>query len=457
MAQLTSQDLWAMYVQGIISAQGVPPSIGSNFILMGTTTVANLYTTGVGLGTNPTTQQALEQIFDLGDALLNPTGVYTPTAHSMFSDYATYIDNLEPQGGQLSPSVQAALVQDQAAVTKATNQYHTDLKAAFADYGTQGQMFPGRWAKFQDFVNTASWGPTLGNDQSAVDGANAQLSTDMTNAYGQNYAAIANAKSLVDQVRRDLVASAPTTPAEMLTSTDSGPYVRPSYVPSSLAAFSDWANSNAVGPAHKMPPSVNISLQQGAATYDFSQSSYFSNTSWNEDFFFFSVGGSSSDSRQALNIDTASSAFKVVITMQGITTVGINRGPWYDSSLMYAFGNPKSLAVPFGPNALVIGMMPTITVYFDANSFQLAQSKCQSSGSINVGPFTASSGSSSSSLNASWDSTNNSLTINQNQVQPIILGCQVTVPAATPAAPLARRVASGRAVRLPISPAFQRT
>jgi hypothetical protein len=78
MAQLSTQDLWAMYVQGIISAQGIPPTSANNFILLGTTTVANLYTGGVGLGTNPTTQQALAQIYELGDQMLNPQGVYSP-------------------------------------------------------------------------------------------------------------------------------------------------------------------------------------------------------------------------------------------------------------------------------------------------------------------------------------------------------------------------------------------
>ena len=75
MAQLTTQDLWAMYIQGIISAQGIPPTSANNFILLGTTTVANLYTGGVGLGTNPTLAQALAQIYTIGDQMLSPTGV----------------------------------------------------------------------------------------------------------------------------------------------------------------------------------------------------------------------------------------------------------------------------------------------------------------------------------------------------------------------------------------------
>jgi hypothetical protein len=448
---LTNQDLWGMYAQGIVNAAGLPPSAATSLVLLGDAVPANFYTTATSLGTAPTAQQALAQIYVLGDKLLNHTGFYSASGDSFFSDYATYIDNLAPQGGSLSPSVQAAIIQDQAAVTKANTQYGTTLTAANAAYTQQNPLFPGKWDSFQDFINTTSWSGTVGTAQAAVDAANAQLSTDMTNAYGKNYVAIANAKGVVDQVRHDLVAKTPSTPAEMLISADSGEYVVPAYLPGSLTAFSTWADAAAVGPAHDQKPAVSFTLQQGSASYDFSKSTYFSQTAWGGGNFFFSSGGSSTSSGTNVNVNTAASNFKVEITFQAITTLAITPGAWFDSSLMYAYGNPEQLALPQGQSALIIAMMPTIKITFDAASYQSAYAASQSSSGFGVGCFfgggSSSSSSSSQSLSQKWDKVTMTVTIAQTQVQPIILGALVTVPTSANVKPAA--AIAGASIRRP--------
>ncbi|RKH60850.1 hypothetical protein D7V93_12695 [Corallococcus llansteffanensis] len=411
-----------MYVQGLINAQGMPPGAGANFVLCGTTLTANLATSATSLGQAPTTSQALAQVYTLGDQMLKQVGTYSPSGDSFFSDYATYIDNLKPQGGNPSPSQMAVIKQDQDAVTKATSQQTATMASVYQAYQQQSQMFPGKWTGFEDYVNTTSAGSTLQASQGAVDAANAQLYADMTAAYGQDYAAIARAKSVVDQVRRDLTARTPNTTAEMAITTDAGAMVVPSYVPGSLAQFSTWADTMSVAPARGQPPAVSFTLKAGAQEYDENQSQYFKRTSW--DAFF--ASGSSTQGGQALNIDTSASEFRIEITFQGLTTVQLQPGAWYDSSLMYAYRNPQSLSIP---NSLVVVMLPKVTLYLSASDYQMAYQASQQSSGFGVGPFySTTSSSSSSSLSTNWDDSAKSVTIQQNNVQPIILGMMVTTP-----------------------------
>ncbi len=202
---LSTQDMWEMYVQGIIAATGLP---GSNLILTGTTVVADLATTSVAVPPDPTVSQALAQIHTFGDNLLLPQGFYTQAGQSFFSDYATYIDTLEPKNANPTPSEKAALLSAQANLTTANNQISKDFTSASTAYATEGDLLKGRWANFQDFLNTTSWGGVLNTDQNEVNGFNSQLSTLYTQIYGKDYVAINNAKTVVDKVRTDLTASA---------------------------------------------------------------------------------------------------------------------------------------------------------------------------------------------------------------------------------------------------------
>lgn len=349
---------------------------------------------------------------------------------SFFSDYATYIDNLEPQNANPTPSQKAAINVAQSTLATANSQMDKDFTAAATAYLQEATLLPGKWPNFQDFLNTTSWGGVLNTDQNAVNGANSQLNTLYTETYGTSYVAINNAKQVVDQVRSSLTASAPSSPAEMLIATAVGNFVVPTYSPSSLATFSAWVDMAATGPANKQPPEVSFTIKEGAGKYDFSQSSYFSRTSWSEDFFFFSIGGTGTQQTQQVNVDTSSESFGVSISFQAVTTVDLFMGPWFDSSLMYAYQNPSGLVVP---SALIIAMMPTIMVTFDATSYQSAFSAYSSSSSFGVGIFEIAGGgsgssSSSSTFTSQWDSTALSLTISDISTQPKIIGLQVSEP-----------------------------
>jgi len=421
------QDMWEMYVQGIISATGLP---GSNLILTGTTMPATLAISSKAVLPDPTTAQALAQIYSFGDALILPQGFYTDAGQSFFSDYATYIDNLIPQDANPTPSELAALNVAKSNLAAAQTQYSTDFTAAVAAYTEENPLFPGKWANFQAYLNTTSWGSLLNTDQNTVNGTLSQLNTLNTQIFGQDYVAIQANQTVVDQVRKDLIAATPSSPAEMLTSTDAGNFVVPTYIPSSLTTFSSWVDEAATGPANHQPPEVSFTIGQGAAKYDFSESTYFSNTTWGNDYFFYTVGGDSSQQQNQVNVNTSSSSFGVQITFQAVTTVTIGTGPWFDSSLMYSYSNPSGLVAP---SALIIGMMPTVTVTFaDEDSYQTAFSAYSASSSFGVGIFQIPGGSSTSSsstdLQGAWDTTALSLTISDISTQPLVIGVQVWEP-----------------------------
>lgn len=227
---LSNQDMWAMYVQGLIDATGLPN--GNNLILLGTTVPANLAITSQAVLPAPTTGQALAQIYSFGDQMVNPTGFYTLSGQSFFSDYATYIDNLQPQGASPTPSQQAAINVDKGNLAKAINQYDSDFKNAVNAYNQQSPLFPGKWPDFQAFLNGTPWGTTLNSDQNAINGANSQLDSLYTQIFGQDYVAIENAKTVVDQVRAGLTGSSPSSTAQMVITTDAGNFVKPTYIPS---------------------------------------------------------------------------------------------------------------------------------------------------------------------------------------------------------------------------------
>jgi hypothetical protein len=439
-AALSTQDLWAAYVQGIINASGLP---GESLILTGTAVPADLATSSKQLKPVPKTPQALAQIFALGNAMANPSGFYTLSGQNFFSDYATYIDNLAPQSSTTPTTAQQAQITAfQGDVTTAQNTYDSDLASAAAAYNQQSPLFPGKWPTFQDFLNGSSWGGTLTNDQNAADGYNTQLSTLMTQVFGQDYEAIAQAKKVVDQVRVDLTAKSTSTAAEMKIATDAGDFIVPVYVPGDLGVFSSWVDATLAAAAKKQAPEVSFTVNESAQQYDFSQSTYFSEVDWSENennfFYSYAASGSSSQQQTQVAVDTSSESFGVAISFQAVTSVAIALGPWYDSSLMYSYANPAGLVVPA---SLLIGLMPTVVVSFDAASYQTAQSAYSTSSSFGVGVFTidggaagsGSSGSSGTNLTGTWSSTALTLTIEDTSKQPKILGMTVLEPSSSPA------------------------
>ena len=426
---MTNEQMWAIYAQGIAQAAGLPTST-DGFILTGNTLVANLASTSKLLPSAPTTRDALSQVYNLGNTELPLQGIYNPTSSQFFNDYATYIDNLIPVGSQKgpNPTQSAQLKGFQIDLTNAANQLNADYNTANAAWTAQGKMFPGKYPTFQSFLNQTPWGSTISTDNAALSGVNSQISTLMTTIYGKDYVAISLAKQTVDGVRRDMQGATSTGPSDMVVTGGSGSsMVVPTYNPSSLAVFSAWVDGVITNHGNPGSQGKKITFDSSAAQYDFQKSTYFSQTNWSTDYFFFSEGGSSSSSSTNVSVDTSNSAFSLTIGFDDVTTVQLIRGPWFDSSLMGSYTNPNNLSTP---TSLLIGMYPTITMTMDAASYSAAQAAYSSSSGFGFGAFWVSANGTSSSsstlqLNAAWDSSSNSVTISSSSINPVILGMQV--------------------------------
>jgi hypothetical protein len=424
---MTNQQMWAIYAQGIAQAAGFSNS-PDGFILNGNTTIANFATSSAALPVVPSLTDALFQIYGLGNTEAAQQGIYTPSQFLFFNDYASYIDNLIPKGSQKAPTptqaAQLTLLQGQ--LTKANTTLSNDLTSAQAAWTQQSTLFPGKYPSFQSFLNQTAWGSTINTDNSALSGINTQLNSLMTTIYGQDYVAIALAKQTVDSVRSAMQGSVVGSPSEMAVTAASGTLVVPTYNPGSLATFSSWVDTTISQHGNGAQP-ITIDFNQSAAQFDFSKSSYFSQTNWNADFFFFSASGGSSSSGTQVNIDSSSSSFSLTFQYDAITQLPISRGPWFDSSLMGSYTNPKNLCTPTN---LIIGMYPAITMSMDAASYTAAKSAYNSANGFGFGAFwvsgTHSSSSSSLQLSASWDDSSNSVKIASPSIEPVILAMQVT-------------------------------
>lgn len=426
---LDNQDMFAIYAAGIARAAGLPAN-PTNFILTGTALPANLAYGSRALPNPPSMPDALGDIYELADTLLYPQGIYDQSADSFFSNYATYIDNLVPQGSQKAPTPtqqgQVNLIKQ--SLQAANTQYTTDLNAASTAYTQASTLFPGQYPTFQSYLSQTAWGGTLNTDMSAVSGLNSSLSTLYSQIYGQDYVAIQMAKTTVDNVRMAMLGSSSSLPTVMSIANGIGTaQVVPDYDASSLMQFSTWVDSTIQQHGNTGEQPVTIGFSSSSATYDFSKSAYFSKTDWNASYWFWSAGGSSSQSQNQVNVDSNSSKFNIRMAFDAITTVQVKPGAWYDSSLMYAYPNASGL---IRPTALLVAMYPTITLTMDATSFAQAQSAYNSSSGFGIGSFWASASTqktvSTAAMTAQFDSSSNTVTMASQSIQPVVVGMLVT-------------------------------
>lgn len=421
---MTNQQMWAIYAQGIAQAAGFPNS-PNGFILNGNTTIANFATSATGLSNVPTLGEALYQIYNLGNTEVVLQGMYTPGQDFFFNNYATYIDNLEPVGGKvptLAQKAQLSLLKKE--LTAASTTLSNDLKDAKTAWEDQGVMFPDKYPTFQSFLNQTSWGATINTDNSEISGINSQLNTLMTTIYGQDYVAISLAKQTVDGVRTAMQGSTVTSPSDMSVTASSGTLIVPTYNSGDLGMFSSWVDDTIS--QHGSNPPIVIDFTSTAKEFDFSKSSYFSQTDWSTNFFFASTSGSSSSSGTQVNVDTSSKDFSLTFQYDAITQLPVSRGPWFDSSLMYGYTNDDQMSTP---TSLIIGMFPAIKMTMDAASYKAAKSAYNSEEGFGFGTFwasgTHSSGTSNQDLSAQWDDASNAVTIASSSINPVILAMQV--------------------------------
>lgn len=425
---LEDKDMFSIYAAGLAKAFGQPGNV-PNLILMGNTMPANLAYASVALSAPPSQQAALAQIYTLGDTELAPQGFFDQTPYSFFNDYATYIDNLTPADSQkaATPTQQSQINLIKAALKTATTQFNTDQSAAVTAFTQAGTLYPGKYSSFESYLAQSSWGGTLNTDSNQVNGYNSQLNTLYTAIYGQDYVAIQLAKTTVDSVRQMKLGSSATQPTVMAVNFSSGLQVVPDYNPGDLGQFSNWVDQTIQQHGNTGETPITIGFSSSSSTYDFSKSTYFSQTNWSTNYWFWSAGGSSTSSSTQININTASSSFGMRMGFDAVTTVAVAPGPWFDSSLMYDHQNKDNL---IRPTQLLIGMYPTLTVTMDAASYKSAFAAYNSSSGFGVGAFFASVGTqkstSATAMQATWDASSNSVTMRSESTTPVLLGMLVT-------------------------------
>jgi hypothetical protein len=423
---LSNEQLWEVYAQGIAQAMGLP-NTGNNFILTGNSLIANLaaFSQALPPAAKPTVPQALAQVYSLANTEIASQGIYSPSMSRFFNDYATYVDGLIPPGQGPNPTQKAQIQLLQRDIAAANDVYNADLEKALKAWDTQGKAFPGKYPTFQSFVNQSSWGQTLNTDNSNISGLNSQLNSLLTEIYGERYLAISTNKQVVDNIRTAQQGTTVTGPSLMEINTDAGNQIVPKYDPSSLSTFSAWVDSTIE--QHGKAKPIKIDFTESAKRYDFKESSYFSQTNWQASFFFFSASGGNTQSGSQVNINTASSEFKCTMLFDAITNVQLAAGPWYDSSLMFEYKNPKNLSVP---NSLIVGMYPSIELTMDSESFNAAYSAYNSGSGFGIGTWWASAshsqGSSDLNMSTEWNKATNSVMITGSSILPVIVGMQVT-------------------------------
>lgn len=421
---MDNQTLWANYAEGIAKAAGLP-SNPSNMVLTGTSLVANLADKSTMLPSIPTVEEALYQIYTMGDTLAYDKFVYDSANGSFFSNYATYIDNLTPKGAKPpTPSQTAQIKGLQLTLETAAKKLATDQASAFTAWDMNAKMFPGKYPAFTDFLNGTPWGSTLNTDQNAMSAANSALSTIYTTVYGQGYVAIQNAKAIVDGVRSSLTGPSSSSAATMQVQATSGKLVVPTYNPGNLNQLSTWVDGiiTAHAPQPASAQAISINGKTGSGSAAFAKSSYYNHTDFSTGFWFFRAGGSVTTSGSSSTVNTSSSSFDVTFGFDGIQMVDITRGPWFDSSLMYDYPG-KGLS---SPTQLIVGMYPQIELKMDAASYASAQSAYNSSAGFGAGFWWVSASTqhstSNANFNAKWDSSSNSVTISPSGVEPVVLG-----------------------------------
>jgi hypothetical protein len=432
---LSNEQLWAVYAAGIAQAAGFA-TVPAGFVLCGTSLIANLAVASKALpvGAVPNMQEALFQVYNLADTALPLQGIYAPTQHSFFSDYAAYIDNLVPAGSQKAPTETQAgqLRLFQSALTDANNKYNTDLNAASAAWNQTGNAGQGQYPTFESFLNGTNWGAMLNADNTNAVKISTQIQALLITIYGVDYLAIQTDKTVVDNVRSAMQGSVGTAPYNMLVQATSGNLVVPAYSPSDLTVFSAWVDAIIMQHNNIVKtgtPPVKISFDQATAKNSNLNSPYLKQTNWAINNFFFTAANGNAALSSQVNINTGDPGFSLQFQFDDVTQVSLTRGPWYNDVLTttpYAYPNPGNLSVPI---SLIIGMYPQIKMTLDVVSYASAFSAYNTAGGFGFGSFWVSAshtqGAAKQPMTAIWNNTANAVTIQSLSVNPIILAMEV--------------------------------
>ena len=177
----------------------------NNQVQNGLSPAANSAKGPTSLPSAPTEGDVLYQLSTIGVAMTSDKFAQGTANESVFSNYATYVDNWFPKSAATMPPMHTARIKSiQVKLATAQNTHETNLKKAVAGWKSANETFLGKFLNFSEFLSGTSWGDKINADNNAVSDQTTALNSLMTTVYGPEYIAIQNAKAIVDGVRSSL-------------------------------------------------------------------------------------------------------------------------------------------------------------------------------------------------------------------------------------------------------------
>jgi hypothetical protein len=450
---LTVSDMWAMYIEGLTRASGLPSA--RQLMLSGTSLPAQLATESkssppVSVG------QALWQIYSLTNVMpewasvtsggtTENTGLfYTRSEATYFNQYSSFIRSIKLRGNP-DPAYAAAARIAQVEYDEAGTAWSKTYSDAYKAYqATPSGMYP----TWNDFLKRTPWGAKLQQADASMTAAQMKLDQAMRNAYGPQYDQLALALGLVRDVQSQLVAN--SGQLIMQVKNETGEFPVPQFSPSLLgqgggAGYSAWLDTAIANVASGLAPEVRISITQGAGQYDYLQMSFSFDGKVNYfPFVWVEVDGK----YDQVAINTASSEFGIDITMQSVTQVTITPGQWYSGDFVRNYTQPDDFLTgsPFNTkaiwgagglfntqvNGLIVAFRPTVTARFDKDSYERVKHSWEANLSLKVGVgqfyLGVGAGASGTKEDIVWSDETYSLTFTDKTLVPKIIGFLVNTP-----------------------------
>lgn len=430
---LTSQDMWGALTQAVKDAafSGNFDPKTSTFSMAGQALNVDL------ANADPTISNG--NIFSLGDVVPHAGGAYVPQS-SLVSSYFSFLNWIKLKNDP-NPNLASQINIAAGNLTAAQNNYITVQGNALTAYN-QYKTAMGSTISFLDYCNTQY--PLYGQAKSALDGAQAQYSQLMQQAYGPDYQTIVNAQNIsgfngaqaiVAQntfnmpVKWGTTAPAgsgpavlpgqnPTPPASALTST-----FTPGYTLNSAfqANYQNWQTSSVQQP----PLMQGLKIHVDASTMQADWASMGWSAGFHASFpvFFASVSIDGQASYQELKFDYASSDFSLDVEYIGSGLYPISANRWFDPSICINYGNSLRNGAPdfFSesggslaryPTQVLLGFGQKVTMKLSASDYHSFKSYFQQSSSVSVNcglfSFGASESSSSGKQSINFNDSNNS-------------------------------------------------
>jgi hypothetical protein len=312
-------------------------------------------------------------------------GQFDPSGATLLSSYQQVLQHVNPT---IPPDQQAAVTNAHNALIAAQNQEQKDTTARNQAWAVAKANQPPDagalvWA---DWVTSSGWAATLIADGLEI----AKQQATYALAFGQQNPELQSALAAASPP------ASPTTITPGWTTVDQGDGQLVSAPDFSVGSGQDWVNLLSQGGGNK----VNISVGQGASSFDFSKSWAGGNASTGGFFWGIEGGGA----WQKWDIDQQDQSVSANITLT-TTVVPVGVGNWYNGSFLKTLEGNSQWFKPwtstggtspiFGQNgllplqivSLVAGYQPSYEITMQASTYQQHFEHYEASGGIRIGPF----------------------------------------------------------------------